>query len=175
MNMGDTSSGAASSAAMTAPLVPCPVLVGRTQEAEQLAALLVATRAGRGAVVFIVGEAGIGKSRLVQETQALAAASGMRILRGRAVSGSGAAPFRPLTEALVPVVDDADLSGDLGPWLPTLAAVLPTVPVADAAEASAPVRGEAILRLLENLCAGSGGLLVLEDLHWADLGDDRGG
>ena len=36
------------------------------------------------------------------------------------------------------------------------------------AELSAPVRGEAVIRLLHAVCAPAGGLLVLEDLHWAD-------
>lgn len=133
-----------------------------------LAAALDAARAGRGELVFVVGEAGIGKSRLVDEARSMAADRGLRVLRGRAVPGSGAAAFRPLTEALAPVASDVDWSGDLAPWLPALGAIVPPVARATPGDVSAPVRGEAVLRLLSAVCRRGGGLLVLEDLHWAD-------
>ncbi len=148
--------------------VPCPVLVGRTREREALVAAFDAACAGRGDVVFLVGEAGIGKSRLVHEVSAVAALRGARVLRGRAVPGSGGAAFGPLAEALAPAAVDADFGVDLAPWLPSLSAVLPTQSAAPVVEVLPPVRGEAVLRLLGWLCAPDGGLLVLEDLHWAD-------
>jgi predicted ATPase len=92
-------------------VVPCPVLVGRAAELEVLAAGLEAAWEGRGAVAFVVGEAGIGKSRLVHELAALAARKGVRVLRGRAVPGSGGTAFRPLAEALAAAVADSDLGG----------------------------------------------------------------
>jgi DNA-binding CsgD family transcriptional regulator len=149
-------------------LVPCPVLVGRSHEVEVLAAALDAARSGSGALVFVVGEAGIGKSRLVQEAEALAAEGDVRVLRGRAVPGSGSTAFRPLIEALAPVLSEADLSGELASWLPVLGAILPPLASARPVEASAPMRGEGVLRLLSEVCGRGGGLLVLEDLHWAD-------
>ncbi len=152
------------------PVVPCPVLVGRSAEVGALAAALDAARAGRGGVVFVVGEAGIGKSRLVREISSMAAAEGVLVLRGRAVPGSGTAAFRPIAEALATVVPEARLDGGhLEPWLPVLAAVVPTIGAPGVAvEASVPVRGEAVLRLLSSVAAPGGGLLLLEDLHWAD-------
>jgi hypothetical protein len=123
-------------------------------------------------VLFVVGEAGIGKSRLVHETWRMAAARGVRSLRGRAVPGSDAAAFRPLAEALGAVVPEGLEVDELAPWLPALSAVVPTVaPIAQSdagAEATAAVRGEAVLRLLRSVCGSAGGLLVLEDLQWAD-------
>lgn len=149
------------------PVVPCPVLVGRAAEAALLEDALTAACAGRGAMVFVAGEAGIGKSRLVHEVAAAARHRGAIVLRGRAVPGSGGAAFRPLAEALAPLVA-GELDGELAPWLPVLAAIVPTASPAGAVDVTPPVRGEAVLRLLQASCATSGGLLVLEDLHWAD-------
>jgi DNA-binding CsgD family transcriptional regulator/tetratricopeptide (TPR) repeat protein len=148
-------------------VVPCPVLVGRSYEAEVLAAALDAARTGRGGMVFVVGEAGIGKSRLVHEAASMAADRGVRVLRGRAVPGSEASAFRPLTEALALVTSEARSSDDLSSWLPALGAILPPLTSAKPVAVTTPVRGEAVLRLLSIVC-GRGGLLVLEDLHWAD-------
>lgn len=76
------------------------MLVGRASEVEVLAGALKAACEGRGGMVFVVGEAGIGKSRLVQEVSSAAEQRGVPVMRGRAVPGSGGAAFRHLTEAL---------------------------------------------------------------------------
>ena len=65
----------------------CPVLVGRDEETRHLQAALAAAGAGHGRTVFLTGEAGIGKSRLVRETARAAGASGRLVLTGRAVAG----------------------------------------------------------------------------------------
>jgi predicted ATPase len=148
-------------------MVPCPLLVGRAAEVEILAAELAAAR-GRGRVVFMVGEAGIGKSRLVYELAVRAERQGVRIFRGRAVPGSAGSAFRPLAEALAPAVADVDVSGgELAPWVPALSGIVPAL-AATPVEMASPVRGEAVVRLLRSVCAPGAGLLVLEDLHWAD-------
>jgi DNA-binding CsgD family transcriptional regulator len=144
------------------------MLVGRAHEVDALADALEEAIAGRGSVVFVAGEAGIGKSRLVGEVMSLAEEREARVLRGRAVPGSSAAAFRPLIEALAPAASELDAYGDLAPWLPALGAIVPTIATAGPLDATAPVRGEAVLRLLASLCGPRGGLLVLEDLHWSD-------
>jgi DNA-binding CsgD family transcriptional regulator len=152
------------------PQVPCPLLVGRSVELGVLTAALDRARAGKGGVVFLVGEAGIGKSRLVQEVADVAARGRVRILRGRCVPGAEAAAFRPLADAFAQVAEEAAADADLAVWLPSLAAIVPTVaPVPAGGEYPSPVRGEAVIRLLRSVCGERGaGLLVLEDLHWAD-------
>src|ERR1700745_2762128 len=108
-------------------MVPCPLLVGRAAEVEILAAELAAAR-GRGRVVFMVGEAGIGQGRLVYELAVRAERQGVRIFRGRAVPGSAGSAFRPLAEALAPAVADVDVSGgELAPWVPALSGIVPAL------------------------------------------------
>jgi DNA-binding CsgD family transcriptional regulator len=148
--------------------VPCPLVVGRTAELDALAAALDGACADGGEVVFVLGEAGIGKSRLVHDLAAAAGERGALVLRGRAVPGSATTAFRPLAEALAaPEVEAAVRDPALQPWLPALAGLVPAVGPAGT-ERTAPVRGEAVIRLLRSACSGSAGLLVLEDLHWAD-------
>jgi hypothetical protein len=110
------------------PVVPCPVLVGRAAELDALVAALTAASGGRSSLVFLAGEAGIGKSRLVHEVSSAATQRGLLVLRGRAVPGSSAVAFRPLAEALAAVDTDVAQHGeDVQPWLPALAGLVATV------------------------------------------------
>ena len=151
----------------------CPVLIGRDAESGRLRSALGAAQSGMGTMVFLTGEAGIGKSRLASELAAEAQAGGATVLAGRAVPASGSIPYRPLTEALQQALRERTFPGDPGltPWLPALRAVIPTVAGAGDdghSEHTAPVRGEAVLQLLRRFAGATGLLLVLEDLHWAD-------
>ena len=148
------------------------MLVGRDGEIRHLQAALAAAEAGRGGVVFLTGEAGIGKSRLIRETTRTATARGFTVLTGRAVAGGVPTPFRPFAEALVSAGRAGRLpdSGDLDPFRPALGRLVPEwrQPRAAAGDESLVVLGEAVLRLLRVLSQDAGCLLVLEDLHWAD-------
>jgi DNA-binding CsgD family transcriptional regulator len=151
----------------------CPVLIGRDAESGRLRSALGAAQDGLGGVVFLTGEAGIGKSRLASELAAEARARGAAVLAGRAVPASVSIPYRPLTEALLQALRERTFPGDpgLAPWLPALRVVIPTIagPWGDGhSNHAAPVRGEAVLQLLRRFAGATGLLLVLEDLHWAD-------
>jgi DNA-binding CsgD family transcriptional regulator/tetratricopeptide (TPR) repeat protein len=150
--------------------VLCPVVVGREEEVHGLQGALDETGSGRGGVVALTGEAGIGKSRLTRLVLALAAEKGMLRSVGRAVPGGDAAPYRPLAEALLHVLRDRPLPADpqLTPWLPALTAIVPALGGDSHGDASPAARGEAVLRLLRTLGGGGGVVLVLEDVHWAD-------
>ena len=70
----------------------CPVVVGRATETARLRSALAAAEGGAGGVVFLTGEAGIGKSRLAGELAAEARSRGLNVLTGRAVPARRASP-----------------------------------------------------------------------------------
>ncbi|MGN6333421.1 MAG: helix-turn-helix transcriptional regulator [Motilibacteraceae bacterium] len=165
--------------AVPAPRVS-PVFAGRHGELAVLGAALERARDGDPGVVLVTGEAGIGKSRLVEEAAAAARAAGARVLTGACVDlGEDALPHAPLVAALRDVVR-ADGAGAVAALVPgradVLAALVPEL--GSASSAAGLPRGqlhEVLLDLLDALgAAAEGGLvLVLEDLHWAD-GATRG-
>jgi DNA-binding CsgD family transcriptional regulator len=131
--------------------------------------LLAEVRHGRGRVVAVAGEAGVGKSRLLCELLDLAATDGMTVLSGRAVESARPTPFRPLGEALLSHVRRAE-PGDVvtEPFRSVLGRLLPGWAPAPADTGDVSVMlGEAVLRLLRDI-GSSGCVLALEDLHWAD-------
>jgi len=150
----------------------CPVLVGRDSEIGFLEAALVSAQDGHGGVVFMAGEAGIGKSRLAREISQSARPRGHPVLIGRAVAGGVPTPFRPFAEALAASLRPGGLpeGTELDPFLPALGRLVPHMrsEPAAAGDSSLVFLGEAVLRLLRLLSPASGSLLVLEDLHWAD-------
>ncbi|MBA8951647.1 ATP-binding protein [Actinomadura namibiensis] len=149
-----------------------PAMVGREAESALVGDLVAGAAGGRGGMLMVLGEAGIGKSLLLAGTAARARAAGMLVLTGRAVQGGGA--YRPLAEALIGLLRDEppDAVAELRPYRAALGRLLPCW----AGEGEPPpplvdpvvVLGEGLARLLSLLNGGRGCLLVLEDLHWAD-------
>src|SRR5207253_8174626 len=77
-----------------------PVLPGRDRELAALDAALERAAAGRVELVVVEGEAGIGKSRLLQTWAANAEATGARVLRARCDELERTLPLQPLADAL---------------------------------------------------------------------------
>ena len=152
--------------------VLCPVLVAREDETRHIAAALAGSRAGRGGMVLLTGEAGVGKSRLVREASRLAVAQGCAVLTGRAVASDVPTPFRPFAEALAAARRAGDLTDgpELRPFRPALSRLIPEwrEPGLAAADDSLVFLGDAVLRLLRSVAPQAASLLILEDLHWAD-------
>jgi len=150
----------------------CPVLIGRDSEIGYLDAALEAAQGGRGGVIFLAGEAGIGKSRLIREIARRARSRVHPVLTGRAVPGGVPTPFRPFAEALAASLRPGGLpeGTEIDPFLPALARLVPQMrpDSAAAVDSSLIFLGEAVLRLLRLQSPATGCLLVLEDLHWAD-------
>jgi predicted ATPase len=76
-----------------------PAFVGRGDELAAVRQAVTAAGGGAGRLVLVLGEAGIGKSRLIAEATRLAADLRMPVLTGQAVEDSG--PYRPVAEALL--------------------------------------------------------------------------
>jgi DNA-binding CsgD family transcriptional regulator len=150
----------------------CPTVIGRDRELAAINAALDHARAGRGQALFLIGEAGIGKSRLAREAATAAEDAGMVVLRGRAVQSASPIPYRPLAEALCAGVRAAGPPEDpeLLPFRSALGRLVPEWrdERIEGADDSVVVLGEAILRFLRITSAERGCLLVIEDLHWAD-------
>ena len=148
-------------------------LVGRAVERAAVERVLAAARDGHGRMLLVTGEAGIGKSRMLDEAARLAAGTGMTVLSGRAVEGGGT--YRPIAEALVAHLRDRDIveSAGLRPYRAALRRIVPGW-AGDGGEPPTPaadpvlVLGEGVVRLLRVIAGDRGCLVRLEDLHWAD-------
>ncbi|WP_395359200.1 AAA family ATPase [Streptomyces sp. YH02] len=149
------------------------VIVGRDAETELLDEALESARRGAGRAVFLVGEAGIGKSRLAGECALRAYGRDMPVLRGRATSTGLVVPFRPLVEALSSRFRAAGAPDDpeLDPYRPALAGLVPEWRAATTTPGyaiSLVELAEALLRLLAVLGRERGCVILLEDLHDSD-------
>ena len=148
-------------------------LVGRAGGWPRLTEALGEADRGQGRLVLVRGEAGIGKTRLVDELAAGAAPDHV-VLTGRAVPGGGA--FRPVAEALVGLLRSGTAvpAQALGPYRAPLARLLPDWSAPDDEPGPEPdtdpalVLGEAVARFLAEVGRERPCVLVLEDLHWAD-------
>ncbi|MEV7225999.1 AAA family ATPase [Polymorphospora sp. NPDC051019] len=149
-----------------------PVLIGRDAELTTIAEAAGQVRLGHGRALFVTGEAGIGKSRLIRD--AGRAVTGMTVLSGRATVAGTSMPFRPLVEALNTRlrVGPTPTGPELEPFRPALSRLFPEWRADGAAGSGAGestlVLAEGVLRLLAVLGREQPLLLVLEDLHDAD-------
>jgi DNA-binding CsgD family transcriptional regulator/tetratricopeptide (TPR) repeat protein len=155
--------------------------VGRAQELARLRDLLARATGGDGEplVALVGGEAGIGKTRLVDQLAATANQQGVRVLRGGCVPlGEEGVPFAPVTEALRGLagdLDPAELEAVAGPARAEVGRLLPDLGWGAEAAPAAAVTGagqgrlfELLLGVIGRLAAGAPLLWVVEDLHWAD-------
>ncbi|MFE6158127.1 AAA family ATPase [Streptomyces sp. NPDC056486] len=143
-------------------------LIGREDELDRLAAVLERARAGEARAVLIAGDAGVGKTRALDEVAGRAAAAGMAVFTGHCVDlGDVGLPYLPFTEILGALAADE-----------RFASVLSGHPVAEGllgggTEAVGDVNRrlrlfEDVAALLAELTDIAPLLLVIEDLHWAD-------
>ncbi|MEV6109054.1 AAA family ATPase [Streptomyces sp. NPDC051940] len=151
-----------------------PVFVGRDDELEELTAALARAHAGEPQFIVVGGEAGVGKTRLLEEFAAAACAEGACLAVGGCLElGADGLPFAPFATALralhLAVGDElteavAGREAELARLLPDLG---PAVPASHDMDSRARLF-ELTARLLEQLAAKRTVVLALEDLHWAD-------
>ncbi|MFF3990876.1 AAA family ATPase [Streptomyces sp. NPDC001797] len=143
-------------------------LIGRDDELDRLAAVLERARNGSGQAVLIAGDAGVGKTRLLDEVAARAAAAGAVVVTGHCVDlGDVGLPYLPFTEILGVLAGDGRF-GDVLAAHPVVERLLGAGPDS-ARDADARLRlFEGVAGLFGELAATAPLLLVLEDLHWAD-------
>jgi len=162
------------------PFAVTTPLIGRDRELARLVDRIRDVSGGRGGLVLLAGEAGIGKTRLAEEAAAEAEREGAFVLWGRCFEGEYAPPYAPLAEALGPHVAVAgreELRADLGSGATALAQLVPGIrdALVDLAEPPPVPPEEERFRLLDAMAQflvarsrRAPVLLVLDDLHWAD-------
>jgi DNA-binding SARP family transcriptional activator/tetratricopeptide (TPR) repeat protein len=162
------------SAAPTRPTSGLP-FVSRAREYGALTAAWTAASNGSGVSLLICGEAGIGKTRLIDEFAAFADSNGARVLRG-ATTPFEVMPYEPFSEALrgaLPILRETPIEPL---WLAVLATLVPQLHVAFPdlrrlialdAEPERTRLFEAFEVVVGALSARRPMVLILEDLHWA--------
>jgi class 3 adenylate cyclase len=105
--------------------------IGRERERADLRRAVEDARVGHGSLVLVSGEAGVGKTRLVQEIDGEADAHGLRVLAGHSVKDEGRAPYLPFTEmieqGMVTPRSPATLRHALGEAAPEIARIVPAL------------------------------------------------
>ena len=154
--------------------------VGRDLELTKLRAASAAAATGEFGIVMLVGEAGVGKTRLATEFANTDGSNMQCVLRGRCAESEGGVPFRPFVEAFRPYVDaltDDELLDHTSQDPGILASLIPDLDVRlGRAAASLIADGEAqrqrlfeaTTHFLRKAANRAPLLLFLDDLHWAD-------
>jgi len=156
------------------------VFVGRQREMGELKACLEDALSGRGRLVTLVGEPGIGKTRTAQELATYAGLRGAQVLWGRCYEGEGAPPYWPWVQAIRSYVRDVDpeqLRSDMGAGAADIGQVVSDVgdrlPGLEAPPQLEPEQArfrlfDSITTFLKSAGRRQPLVLVLDDLHWAD-------
>lgn len=157
-----------------------PVLWGREREVSLFDVALDATRAGRGGLLPVIGELGMGKTRLLEEFAARSAASGVEVHQSWCPDSKGVPPLWPWVRMLHGMIekrDDSRLETEIGDAGPLIARMIPELATRLAID-PAPFRlsaQEERFRLFEGVAgfvtkaaSRCPVLLLVDDLHWAD-------
>jgi DNA-binding CsgD family transcriptional regulator len=151
--------------------------IGRERELAELEASLADARDGQPRLVFVAGESGVGKSRLLGEFERRAQTLGARTVGGECIElGEDELPYAPMVGAVRPLARADDPAFDDIPEFARteLARIAPELgpPARDRPEdregESQRRLFDALLSLLERLGTDEGVVFWLEDIHWAD-------
>ena len=160
--------------------VVCPTLVGREAQIAGIRRILARGREGSGSVALIVGEAGVGKSRLLRAMTEEARSSGFFALHGACFEAERSIPYAPLLDmvrlfsgsaspavvahVLAPAASElVTLFPELGPLLPD-AVPNPTIDP----ESCKRRLYHALAQVITLLARTQPVLVTFEDVHWSD-------
>jgi DNA-binding SARP family transcriptional activator len=152
-------------------------LIGRAEEWAVLSKAWKAAAKGTGRIVLVEGEAGIGKSRLVEDFLRMVLAGGATVLRGRGYDATATVPFAPIVDAFRGALDAPGLAATDPEWLTEVARLLPEVrqrfaglaepePTSDPADAWRLYEGMA--QVVASLAAERPLVIAVDDLQWCD-------
>ena len=159
---------------------PGQIFIGRQHEMAQLRAALDEASSGRGQVIMLAGEPGVGKTRLADELATHAQAQDYEVLWGSCYEGDGAPPYWPWITAIasyVELLSNEQLASILSNANTGISEILPqiTQKLPDLAQLPALGQEQARFRLFDSVAAFLSNssisdplLIILEDLHWAD-------
>jgi len=162
-----------------ADTVPTPY-IGRVSERETLGTMVEEAASGRGGMVLIGGVAGVGKSRLVRETAAMAERLGMAVYTGNCLDMESPPPYQPTIDQLEQAARTFSADGfrtALGVNAPELAKLLPSLrqryddipPSPDLTpEQERRYMLHGVGEFIERAANNQPMVLTFEDLHWAD-------
>ncbi|WP_412744351.1 ATP-binding protein [Krasilnikovia sp. MM14-A1004] len=153
---------------MSVPVVATD-LVGRESSTARLRRVVDEVADGRGRLVLIGGEAGVGKSALAEYVCAYAAGAGATVAWGACWEGDGVAGFWPWQQVVRAVAGDDGVAAGTD-----LEALFPDAPSAGSdADAMRFRLFTAVAERLRRVAARTPLVVVLDDLHWADAGAVR--
>ena len=160
--------------------VVCPTLIGRGAQIDALRQVLAQTREGNGRVALIVGEAGVGKSRLLRAMTDEARAQGFFVLQGACFEAERSIPYAPLLDLVrlfASATSAAVVAHVLRPAANDLVSIFPELqPLLPEATPSASVDPESDRRRLFHvlgqaitaLSRTQPVFIAFEDVHWSD-------
>lgn len=160
--------------------VICPTLIGRDPQLGAVRRVLSHARDGNARVALIVGEAGVGKSRLLRAMTDEARTSGFFVLHGACFEAERSIPYAPLLDLVRLFASSASpalVAHVLGPAAPELVAIFPELrPLLPDVVPSAAVDPESDRRRLFHSLAQVVTILArtqpvfiaFEDVHWSD-------
>jgi DNA-binding SARP family transcriptional activator len=157
-----------------APTRLSPPMIGRDRELAAARGALDATGRGGGGALLVLGDAGIGKTRLVDALLEDAQARGWHTLRGAVREEEGRPPYGPVIEAIDPLIAARpDLLESLNESSQRVVALLcPSAPPGDAGVSGEVERHQvfaALGQLVHTAAGESGVVMALEDAHAADV------
>src|SRR5690349_171206 len=160
--------------------VVCPTLIGRDTQLESMRRTLAHAREGNGRVALIVGEAGVGKSRLLRAMSDEARLAGFFVFQGACFEAERSIPYAPLLDLVRLFASSAPraivshglepAAGDLGSMFPELRPLLPgvTASASLAPESDRRRLFHVLAQAITQLARKPPVFIAFEDVHWSD-------